>query len=89
MVYIFHIHHDKNMVQYNIDRKRNYMELGTNKGGRPAGRIKTAKIEIALEPSVKEDFMSLLHSEGKTASVQIGEWIKDYIAASKNKGAAI
>ena len=64
------------------------MELGINKGGRPAGRIKTAKIEISLEPSVKEDFMSLLHSEGKTASVQIGEWIKDYIAASKNKGAA-
>ena len=64
------------------------MGMGTNKGGRPSGRIKTAKIEITLEPSVKEDFMTLLHSEGKNASVQIGEWIKDYIAASKNQGAA-
>ena len=63
------------------------MKLGTNKGGRPAGRIKTAKIEISLEPTVKEEFMALLHSEGKTASVQIGEWIKEYIAASKQKGA--
>lgn len=63
------------------------MKLGINKGGRPAGRIKTAKIEISLEPTVKEEFMSLLHSEGKTASVQVGEWIKEYIAASKEKGA--
>lgn len=62
--------------------------MGTNKGGRPAGRIKTAKIEIALEPSVKDEFMTLLHSEGKNASVQIGEWIKEYIAASKSKVAA-
>lgn len=62
--------------------------MGINKGGRPAGRIKTAKIEISLEPSVKDEFMSLLHSEGKNASVQIGEWIKEYIAASKNKEAA-
>jgi len=64
------------------------MGMGINKGGRPAGRIKTAKIEIALEPSVKDEFMSLLHSEGKNASVQIGEWIKEYIAASKNSEAA-
>ncbi len=64
------------------------MGMGNNKGGRPAGRIKTAKIEIALEPSVKDEFMSILHSEGKNASVQIGEWIKEYIAASKNKEAA-
>lgn len=63
------------------------MGLGINKGGRPAGRIKTAKIEITLEPSVKEEFMDLLHSEGKSASVQIGEWIKNYIIASKNKEA--
>ena len=60
------------------------MDFGVNKGGRPSGRIKTAKIEISLEPSVKEEFMDLLHSEGKTASVQVGEWIKQYIAASKN-----
>lgn len=61
--------------------------MGINKGGRPAGRIKTAKIEITLEPSVKESFMDILHSEGKTASVQIGEWIKEYIRSTNNKEA--
>lgn len=60
------------------------MENNVNKGGRPAGRIKTAKIEISLEPSVKSEFMQILRSEGKNASVQIGEWIKDYIQESKS-----
>lgn len=50
-----------------------------NNGGRPAGRIKTAKIEISIEPSVKEEFMSLLREQGKTASVEIGLWIREYI----------
>ncbi len=60
--------------------------MAINKGGRPAGRIKTAKIEISLEPSVKKQFMDLLHSKGKTASVQIGEWILNYISTtSKNE----
>ena len=40
--------------------------------GRPAGRIKTAKIEISIEPAVKDEFMTLLRNEGKTASVEIG-----------------
>ena len=31
-----------------------------NNGGRPAGRRKTAKIEISIEPNVKGEFMSLL-----------------------------
>lgn len=62
------------------------MENSVNKGGRPAGRIKTAKIEISLEPSVKSEFMQILRSEGKNASVQIGEWIKDYIQESKSSG---
>lgn len=43
--------------------------------GRPAGRIKTAKIEISIEPAVKDEFMTLLRNEGKTASVEIGLWI--------------
>ncbi len=47
--------------------------------GRPAGRIKTAKIEISIEPAVKDRFMTLLRNEGKTASVEIGLWIRDYI----------
>ena len=34
--------------------------------GRPAGRIKTAKIEISIEPAVKDEFMTLLRNEGKT-----------------------
>ena len=47
--------------------------------GRPAGRIKTAKIEISIEPAVKDEVMALLRNDGKTASVEIGFWIKDYI----------
>ena len=51
--------------------------------GRPAGRIKTAKIEISIEPAVKDEFMTLLRNEGKTASVEIGLWIRDYIKNNK------
>ena len=53
-----------------------------NNCGRPAGRRKTAKIEISIEPTVKDEFMKILHDEGKTASVEIGLWIREYI---KNK----
>ena len=48
-------------------------------GGRPTGRVKTAKIEISLEPKIKDEFMALVHSEGTTASGIIGRWIRDYI----------
>ncbi len=62
------------------------MKKDANKNiGRPAGRRKTAKIEIAIEPEVKEEFMDLLHDEGKTASVQIGLWIRDYIKNSREE----
>ena len=50
-----------------------------NNGGRPAGRRKTAKIEISIEPNVKGEFMSFLREQGKTASVEIGLWIREYI----------
>ena len=50
-----------------------------NVGGRPSGSIKTAKIEISIEPKVKDTFMSIVHDEGKTASGKLGEWIRDYI----------
>lgn len=53
--------------------------------GRPAGRRKTAKIEISIEPIVKDEFMTLLRSEGKTASVEIGLWIREYIKNNKLK----
>ena len=42
-----------------------------NNGGRPAGRRKTAKIEISIEPSVKEEFMNLMRVQGKMASVEM------------------
>lgn len=54
--------------------------------GRPAGRRKTAKIEISIEPIVKDQFMKILHDEGKTASVEIGLWIREYIKNNKLKG---
>lgn len=57
--------------------------IKTSNCGRPAGRRKTAKIEISIEPAVKEEFMELLHTEGKSASVEICQWIRDYIKNSK------
>lgn len=53
--------------------------------GRPAGRKKTAKIEVVIEPAVKEAFMKLLAEEGKAASVEIGCWIRQYIQRTKAK----
>ena len=53
--------------------------------GRPAGRKKTAKIEISIEPMVKDEFMDLLHNEGKSASVEIGLWIREYIRNNRIK----
>jgi hypothetical protein len=50
--------------------------------GRPPGRMKTAKIEVTIEPDIKDKFMEKLRSEGKKASTEIGMWIRDYI---KNK----
>lgn len=40
-------------------------------GGRPIGRKKTAKIEVAIEPVVKSEFMNILQMEGKCASTEI------------------
>lgn len=54
-------------------------ETKKNNCGRPAGRRKTAKIEISIEPAVKNEFMNLLRDEGKNASVEIGQWIREYI----------
>lgn len=59
------------------------MESTKSRGGRPAGRKKTAKIEIVLEPNIKAEFMELISNEGKTASVEIGAWIRQYIKATK------
>lgn len=56
------------------------MEVKSKKcAGRPAGRKKTSKIEVSIEPEIKQKFMEILHKEGKTASVEIGSWIREYI----------
>ncbi|MGM9635596.1 MAG: antitoxin [Candidatus Avispirillum sp.] len=55
------------------------MQVKKSHCGRPAGRKKTAKIEVVIEPSVKEEFMKIISDEGKTASVEIGSWIRAYI----------
>lgn len=52
---------------------------GAKTYGRPCGKVKTAKIEIAIEPEIKEEFMRLLREEGKKASIEIGVWIREYI----------
>lgn len=53
--------------------------------GRPAGRKKTAKIEVLIEPEIKEEFMRIISSEGKTASAEIGAWIRKYIKSSQDE----
>ena len=55
------------------------MEKESRPCGRPSGRMKTAKIEIAIEPDIKQAFMDALRVEGKKASVKIGAWIREYI----------
>ena len=55
------------------------MEKESRPCGRPSGRMKTAKIEIAIEPDIKQAFMDALRVEGKKASVEIGAWIRAYI----------
>lgn len=51
--------------------------------GRPPGRKKTSKIEVSIEPDVKAEFMELLYKDGRTASVEIGHWIRNYIKENK------
>lgn len=53
--------------------------------GRPAGRRKTAKIEIALEPEVKDEFMTICYEEGRTASTQLYQYIREYIKLYKKE----
>ena len=54
--------------------------LMVNKGrGRPSGKIKTSKIEITVEPELKEQFMSIVHNNNQYCSILIREWIIEYI----------
>ena len=57
--------------------------------GRPAGRKKTAKIEVVIEPEIKEEFMRIIAREGKTASVEIGCWIRQYIKEMQTKNGGV
>lgn len=53
--------------------------------GRPSGRRKTAKIEIAIEPEVKDEFMNICYEEGVTASTKIYQYIRELIKLYNKK----
>lgn len=59
------------------------LELAEKKRGRPPGKVKTSKIEIIIEPELKDEFMQIVHEEQQYCSVVIREWIVDYIAEKK------
>ena len=53
--------------------------MNTKLVGRPKGKKKTAKIEITIEPLIKEAFMNSLHKNNQYASIVLRDWIVDYI----------
>lgn len=53
--------------------------------GRPAGKIKTSKIEVTIEPELKDKFMKEIHIQNKQVSVVLREWIIQYLESTKNK----
>ncbi|SDB02199.1 MULTISPECIES: antitoxin [Clostridia] len=59
--------------------------MNEKNSGRPSGRVKTAKIEISIEPEIKDEFMEILRQEGKKASIEIGVWIREYIKSRKEQ----
>lgn len=59
--------------------------MNSKKRGRPAGKVKTSKIEIIIEPELKEEFMQIVHEEQQYCSVLIREWIVEYICNYKDK----
>lgn len=62
------------------------MDMNTEiRYGRPPGKRKTAKIEIAIEPEVKDEFMAICYKEGRTASTQLYQYIRDYIKTYKKE----
>lgn len=40
---------------------------------------------MSIEPNVKEEFMFLLHEQGKIASVEIGLWVRGYLKEHAGK----
>ncbi|CAM5218265.1 hypothetical protein UACE39S_00996 [Ureibacillus acetophenoni] len=55
------------------------------KRGRPSGKVKTSKIEIIIEPEIKEQFMEIVHNNNEYCSVLIREWIIDYIVKNEKQ----
>ncbi len=56
----------------------------SKKVGRPSGPIKTSKIEVPIEPKLKETFMELARKNGSNASVEICRMISDYVKKYAN-----
>lgn len=59
--------------------------MSMKKRGRPAGKVKTSKIEITVEPELKNDFMSIVHEKNQYCSVLIREWMIDYVTRNKKQ----
>ncbi len=57
----------------------------SKKRGRPAGKIKTAKIEITIEPEIKDQFMYIVHEQNLYCSTIIREWMIEYIAKNNKQ----
>lgn len=53
--------------------------------GRPAGRKKTSKIEVSIEPEVKEVFMQLLHQDGKQHLLRLGVGLENILKRTWRK----
>lgn len=49
------------------------------KVGRPAGGVKTAKIEVKIKPEMKAEFQRIVKQKGSNASVTVCELIAEYI----------
>lgn len=49
------------------------------KVGRPAGAVKTEKIEVKIRPDMKRAFQESLREKGSNASTKICEMIADYL----------
>lgn len=76
----------KKHICYNLYQGLNWsggMKLSSRGPGRPAGKKKTSKLEVSLEPELKSEFMSLLKEENKYCSIVIREWIVNYIIENK------
>lgn len=54
------------------------------KVGRPAGEVKTAKIEVKIEPKMKAEFQRIVKQKGSNVSVTVCEFIAEYIRRERS-----